>query len=59
MWLATGLNTVVFIRGIRLNKRLEVERKYCLTMIKACTEFLDAEGVEVDLTEEDPDGRND
>lgn len=43
------LNIAVMIRGIRLNKRLkateemlDVEREYCLTMIAACNEFLEA-----------------
>ena len=43
LWGCIALNVWTIVRGLRLNKRLEAERKYCLTMIEACTEFLNAE----------------
>lgn len=38
-------------------KELDAERKYCNTMIAACTEFLEAEREKAEVTEEDTDGR--
>lgn len=59
LWACIGLNVWTLVRTIRLNKRLEVERKYCTIMMKACTDFLEARGVKVDLAEEDSDEGND
>lgn len=63
MWLAVGMNIYAIYRLYRSRKRyekreneLEAERKYCLSMIAACNEFLEAAHGEVGLTEEAADG---
>lgn len=42
LWGCIALNVWTVVRNVRLSKRLEAERKYCLTMITACEEFLGA-----------------
>lgn len=43
LWACIGANVWAILRGRRLNRYLEIERKYCTTMMAACIEFLDAE----------------
>ena len=56
LWGCVGLNLWTIFRGLRLNKRLQVERKLCITMMAACNEFLDAK---LTAKLEDENGRND
>ena len=62
-WVATGMNIYAMIRLNRCrewyekkNNELNATEKYFLTMIDACTEFLEAAHKESEVTEEDMDG---
>lgn len=69
-WVATGMNIYAMIRlnrcrkwyekkNIELNVKedeLNATEKYFLTMIAACTEFLEAAHKEPEMTEEATDG---
>ena len=55
LWGGIALNVWTLVRTVRLNKRLEAERKYCLTMVRACNEFLEATHKESGLVEEASD----
>lgn len=61
LWGCIGLNVWTMVQNVRIRKRLEAERKYCVTMIAACNEFLEATNKESGLieVEEVSDGRND
>ena len=53
MWLVVGLNIVVMIRGIRLNKRLEVAVKHANAAREAYEEMMESElkKCDADITE--------
>ena len=56
LWVCIIANWWMIFRNHKTRKRLEAERKYCLSMITACNEFLEAAHKESGLIEEVADG---